>query len=184
MQVVDDLIQEHRVIEDVLSAWERITQRIARDPRFPPPDTLADISAFLGEFVDAIHHQKEEEILFEAVSGARLAPDGVHEELRAACLVQDHKLGRMIAGWIAELVARRAKWNQYDRDWYVERAVSYVALLRAHIDKEDSVFFPDVERRLKPGGRELVEKRYRPGAQRDARQRWIDFAQGLRRTGT
>ena len=124
---------EHEVILRALALLERLGQslesRVTVD-RSP----LSWLIDFFRTFADRCHHGKEEEHLFPALEAHGIPKDGgplavmraEHEEGRALIRAMVEGDDRQIAGAIR----------------------GYVALLRTHIDKENSVLFPLAERLL------------------------------------
>lgn len=121
------LTEEHEVILRALAILERLGQRLeAGGP--VERDQLEWLIDFFRTFADHCHHGKEEQHLFPALErhGVPTAngPLGV--------MRQEHEEGRALIRTIAA-----------GDDVEVAAAIRrYVPLLRAHIDKENSVLFP------------------------------------------
>ena len=84
------LMDEHRVIERVLDAFERMLSLGVIDKAF----TIKALD-FFRQFADGCHHHKEEEQLFPAMESAGTPV----EAGPIGCMLHEHELGR-------ELVAR------------------------------------------------------------------------------
>jgi hemerythrin-like domain-containing protein len=131
MKATDILMDEHRVIEQVLNCLQKLAERCAAG------ETLDGVSAlqaldFFRAFADRCHHGKEEGHLFpllEARGFARQSgPTGV--------MVHEHEQGRELVAAMAEAVERNAPGE------FARHARSYIRLLRDHIRKEDHCLFP------------------------------------------
>ena len=146
MQATDLLVEEHRVIERVLAALERLTEKPGTDFLEPWKKALD----FVRNFADQCHHFKEEKVLFPALEEHGIPNEGgpigmmllEHEEGRSYVRAMFDALGKIEAG---DLRAQAALF---------ENAKQYLRLLREHIQKEDDILFriadeviPDVEQR-------------------------------------
>jgi hemerythrin-like domain-containing protein len=134
------LMEEHRVIERVLDAVERMLDARTVDAAFL--DRALD---FFRNFADGCHHAKEETALFPALERAGIprlgGPVGV--------MLDEHVEGRRLLGIVAEnLALAEADIRAADRVRGAARA--YVDLLRQHIQKEDNVLFAIADQALDP----------------------------------
>jgi hemerythrin-like domain-containing protein len=94
----------------------------------PPDGWWEEVLGWLRAFADRNHHAKEEDLLFPAMIKAGVPSEGGPINV----MLEEHEQGRALIRAMAESrgAARAA------------RAREYVALLRAHIDKENGVLFP------------------------------------------
>jgi hemerythrin-like domain-containing protein len=142
MQATDILIDEHRVIEQVLSCLERI----AADAETGCLDYDAALETldFLSNFADRCHHGKEERYLFPLMEAKgflrRGGPTGV-------MLHEHHEGRRHVRVMYAALEQADAGSGPAVRD-FVRHAQEYVVLLRQHIAKENQCLFPMANRAL------------------------------------
>ena len=148
------LMIEHRLIERGLAALERK----AGSPG-DPPDVLgfAELIDFFGTYADATHHGKEEDVLFVEADGLALAEDLVRvlAELR-----EDHVQFRSYRRAMAAANRRLAAGDKAAMAEVIARARELIPRLRAHIVKEDKVFFPGFDALQKPADREAMMKRF------------------------
>jgi hemerythrin-like domain-containing protein len=137
MRPTEILAQEHRVIEQVLDCLERLADWCAMSGQLDG-DSARQVVEFFRHFADHCHHGKEEEYLFpmlEAVGFVREAgPTGV--------MLDEHELGRLHLGGMAEAIDAAAAGDPDAVKVFLGRAWAYVDLLRRHIQKEDQVLFP------------------------------------------
>jgi len=123
---IEALMEEHRVIEQVLSAID------ASADRSTPISFYEDVVDFVVNFADGCHHDKEEGLLFPAMVGQGMprnaGPIGV--------MLHEHDLGRSCVARIREAI------EAGDTSGAGAAAADYSALLRAHIGKEDGVLYP------------------------------------------
>jgi hemerythrin-like domain-containing protein len=142
-KAVEILMQEHRLIEQVLGSLETcvvgIEQGIA-----PERPTIADYAAFFRGFADACHHGKEEDLLF-----ARMIERGFPRESGPlAVMLHEHTLGRARVRALRELGEGAEPLTPVEVELAVGNATAFVELLRAHILKEDRILYPMAERLL------------------------------------
>ena len=127
----DVLRQEHALIHDALLLLAAGAD-LAETGAPPPSRELRALVDFFVDFVDGVHHGKEEKILLprlDAVDG-----DVVH------ALLADHEHGR-------ELVqAMRAALHPFDGAAFACAAREYVACLRCHIVHEERWLFDAADR--------------------------------------
>jgi hemerythrin-like domain-containing protein len=143
MDPIETLMSEHRVIEQVLEALLTFAADARLRGRPGEQAELARFVTFLREYADDLHHAKEEKILFAAMVEhgfpAGSGPIGVmldeHDRCRA--------LVRRLAGH-----AGAAAWDDQARQDVAETARAFVALLAAHIRKEDGVLYPMAQQHL------------------------------------
>ena len=116
------LRDEHRIILRALGVLERA------GVRDPSERWWAEATAWLGAFADRTHHAREEAALFPAMVKAGVPSEGGP----IAVMLEEHAEGRALVHAMttgsAETRARSCH--------------AYVALLRAHIDKENEILFP------------------------------------------
>ena len=121
------LMDEHRVIEHVLTALE-----LAQERDDVPVSFYERAVDFIAHFADGCHHEKEEEALFPALERQGLPRDGGP----IGVMLHEHERGR-------DCVRRlRAAIDDESIESAKDAAREYTALLRSHIAKEDQVLFP------------------------------------------
>jgi hemerythrin-like domain-containing protein len=146
MKATEILMQEHRVIEGVLDTLQTGAQS-ARGGAPVRPAFFIEAADFIRGFADGCHHHKEEGVLFKMMADNGFPTQGGP----VAMMLQEHELGRQ---YTRAMRAAAEKWAQGDestRQTVVENALGYVALLRQHILKEDSILFPMADRAIPVG---------------------------------
>ena len=152
------LREEHRLILQVLGAFERVMVRLHAEPENPTPavvEAIDDCLAFFRLFADACHHSQEEDVLF-----AELVDRGMPREVGPiAVMLAEHDQGRAL---VRAMIAAQEKATGGDADSWadLERAArDYVSLLRRHIMKEDGVLFEMADRMIAgPACHEICER--------------------------
>jgi hemerythrin-like domain-containing protein len=137
MQATDTLMEEHRVIERVLTSLEQAARRLERGEQVRP-GFFIDAADFIKGFADGCHHKKEEGVLFVAMVDAGL-PRQVGP---IAVMLSEHEQGRVYTHGMREAALRLQAGDASARGEVVQNALGYVALLRQHIEKENGVLFP------------------------------------------
>jgi hemerythrin-like domain-containing protein len=149
MRATDVLMDEHRVIEQVLNCLERLADRCEAGEKLDSTSTLEAL-AFFRNFADRCHHGKEEEHLFPLLEtrgfGRQGGPTGV--------MLHEHEEGRVLVAAMAKHVQRYAPRQ------FVRHARAYIALLREHIRKEDHCLFPMAAGILSGSGAEALAERF------------------------
>ncbi len=118
------LVDEHKVIKRAIDVLVNAVKKGVQDEKL-----YLDLARFFSEYADAIHHGKEEKILFKYLK--EHAPEHVLEIVKE--LENDHVKGR-------ELV-RKIRENASDVNAIKDYALAYASMLRDHILKEDEGLF-------------------------------------------
>lgn len=137
MQAVDVLMQEHRVIEQVLDALDSAAARLANGEVVPPAFFL-DAAAFASGFADGCHHRKEEGVLFPAMKQHGAPPSGGAIEV----MLDEHEQGRSYVRQLRDAARQLDAGDTSAARRVIAAARGYTALLRDHIAKEDEMLFP------------------------------------------
>jgi hemerythrin-like domain-containing protein len=135
LQLIEELVEEHRLVDSVAGALFRCAEGAAAGAG--APEDVADFVQFFRIFVTGYHHQREEAFLFRALAehaevpadrGPLLAIAADHE---AAAALVDELEAAAVSGKETSGVAR-----------------SLARHLWEHVDKENSVLLPESEHRL------------------------------------
>jgi len=144
-------MEEHRVIERVLNALERATNRLSRGEevylRF-----FTGTAVFIKGFTEACHHKKEEVVLFPVLVENGLPKDSGP----VAIMLAEHEEGRRLAQGMRQSTERFQAGDIRMRDSLVENARAYIRLLHQHISKEDKVLFPMADKIIPPDQQEQI----------------------------
>jgi hemerythrin-like domain-containing protein len=137
------LRKEHEAILKMLAVTEEVARRLEGREQIGS-ETLANLLEFFRLFADKCHHGKEEDLLFPELEKKGMPRTGGPIWVMLA----EHEPGRKLIQQMAE--ATQAYPNQPETAGaaWAQAARGYVALLRAHIDKENNVLFVMAERML------------------------------------
>ena len=148
MDPIEMLKKEHRVIEQVLDALGAWAHQVVHD-NLDGRAELARFTRFFREFADACHHGKEENILFTTMVGHGFSKD----DGPISVMLSEHEQDRELVGTLLELADSAKPWSATERQRLLATVHAYCAMLRQHINEEDSVLYPmaTTEIRLRTG---------------------------------
>lgn len=130
-KAIDDLKHEHEAILFTLKVLDKVAGAAEGSGAFNPVDAQSLVD-FLKEFADKCHHGKEEGILFPALQSAGIPNEGGP----IGIMLSEHVQGRTFIKGM-----ERALANSPDKKAFSHNAQAYIALLRSHIEKENTVLF-------------------------------------------
>jgi hemerythrin-like domain-containing protein len=143
MTAIHKLMAEHRVIERMLTLLERLAGRIDRDGDLPVL-LLKELVDLLEQYVDVLHHTKEERQLFQIVIERGIEADGG----AVTALMHHHDTGR---SYLRDLRGELDRLRQGDRTASAACALTahqYAEFLREHIRVEDDEVYPLIGRAM------------------------------------
>jgi len=138
----DVLQHEHTVVLLVVDAMDREAQAI-RGGAPVRADEVTKMVAFMREFTDGCHHNKEEKVLFPTLKQVSPAANGP-----VTVMLAEHEQGRQHARAVVAALPVAAAGDSVAAAAVADNLAGYAELLRAHIDKENQVLFPFAERTL------------------------------------
>jgi hemerythrin-like domain-containing protein len=105
---------------------------------------LGHFVMFVRDFVDPVHHGKEEDILF-----ATMVEHGFsREQGPVAVMLHEHRQCRDLIEALAAFVHHWTHWSEAERSQIARAAHAYAAVLCQHIAKEDQILHPISQMRL------------------------------------
>ena len=143
MQPTDILMNEHRIIEQVLTCLETLLEQCTAEQKLDRKSARQMIEFFRG-FADRCHHGKEEAQLFPAMQAHGFS-GGCSP---VVVMLREHELGRLYIQGMDAAIEPAAGGDSESMKWFVQHGQSYVKLLREHIRKEDTCLFPAASHRL------------------------------------
>ncbi len=178
MKATEILIEEHRVIERVLDALEPAANRLSSGDGVPAAFFLK-AADFIKGFADGCHHHKEEGILFVALEANGMS----REKGPVAVMLAEHEEARRLTRAMRAAAEQMQGGDPSAASQVVQNALSYVKLLRQHIQKEDRVLFPVADRAIPAEQREQVDAAFdRAGQEETAaglREKYLALAAEL-----
>lgn len=148
------LKDEHALILQALDALER---KITSLEGGGAPDRAYFEKAvqFLRTFADRCHHGKEENLLFKTMVDRGFPLQGGP----IAVMLSEHDTGRAFIRGLAEGAAGIGR-DPAAAQQIVQNGRGYIRLLRAHIDKENTILFPMADSVLSPQDQAHLEKEF------------------------
>ncbi|MBN2297305.1 MAG: hemerythrin domain-containing protein [Deltaproteobacteria bacterium] len=136
MKPIGPLMWEHRLIEKMLSLFEKEIRRISDTSKVDPLFIDAAVD-FIRTYADRTHHGKEEDILFERLAGKDLSSE--HARIMNE-LIEEHKYGRKT---VKDLVAAKEHYlsGADAANEIIEHMKALADFYPKHIEKEDKQFF-------------------------------------------
>ncbi|TLM63037.1 MAG: cation-binding protein [Deltaproteobacteria bacterium] len=137
------MVEEHRLILRMIALVEHNTARLEAG-RFDDWHFYLDAVDFIRNYADRFHHAKEEDVLFVELVGNGMPAKRSPIE----AMLIEHDRGRVHVLAI-EAAAKQALAGEPGQEAILaEHANGYAALLRGHIEKEDTILYPLAERVL------------------------------------
>lgn len=100
-------------------------------------DSLEDCVSFIRLYADALHHGKEEDLLFPELEAVGMSRDGGP----IAVMLHEHREGRSYAKAMADALPAAREGNADAQRRLLNAGTGYVSLIRGHILKEDNILF-------------------------------------------
>jgi hemerythrin-like domain-containing protein len=149
------MVEEHKLILRMIALLEKNVELLEAG-RFTDWNFFLDGVDFIRHYADRFHHAKEEDVLFQA-----LVKNGMPEQNSpVAAMLMAHDQGRAFVRGMEQAAQRALAGEPAPVAAIAENARGYIALLRDHIDKEDTILYPLAERILPEGVRPAMVEAY------------------------
>jgi len=136
MKPTDVLVNEHRIIEQVLNCLERMVERCRSDGRFEE-GPARDAIAFFREFAECAHMAREEAILFPLLAGTKCPQGCKPDELMAREAAHGHSHVEAMA----EAIEGAAAGEKDAVKRFIKHGEDYIALLMKYVENEEDWLF-------------------------------------------
>ncbi len=141
---IDKLDQEHRLIEELTASFVTYSQLLTVDNNHKDNVAILNQYAILFEqYIDMLHHGKEENILIPSFLAHGINKNSGPIQV----ILEEHKNNRFIIQELKD-IGQKKQISMADRAVLQKHALDYCASIWEHIDKEDSVFFPEYNERV------------------------------------
>jgi hemerythrin-like domain-containing protein len=155
MKPSDILMQEHRIIEQILDCLEQMLERAESAGRLEE-QCARDAVDFFRNFADKCHNAKEENQLFPMMEAKGFsAQQGPTGQMR-----HEHEQGRSLIRKMDEAIPAASSGDNGAVRQFAQAARDYGALLRQHIQKEDHCLFPMANEALDEQDQKELEKQF------------------------
>jgi hemerythrin-like domain-containing protein len=139
MKPIDVLIDEHRLVEQVLNCLERMTDKSVLSGAIDAED-VKDAVVFFRTFVEGWHFPREEAYLTVAMDIRGAGPDGTDPPQ-----FHDHRrCGTHLAG-MEHAGRSEAEGNSLATKSFAEHARKYIDVMMKHIEDEEDRMFSEIE---------------------------------------
>jgi hemerythrin-like domain-containing protein len=155
-------MHEHRVIEQVISCLEEMTNRCQAGQALDTTSASEAID-FFRVFADRCHHGKEEDLLFPAMEEKGFS----REQGPTGVMLREHDAGRYHVHGMTKAIERVAAGDDAAHAEFIEHSRSFAALLRQHILKEDQCLFPMADRVLAAADQDALSRSFANVEQHD-----------------
>ncbi|MCB0832266.1 MAG: hemerythrin domain-containing protein [Bacteroidetes bacterium] len=153
MIALDVLVEEHRIILQVLEALESMVNKALEDDVLDTETAVLTIE-FLRTFADHCHHSKEEETLFQVLKRRHLATDVID------LLEEQHREGRTYVHGMESALRQINQGKPGAIGDFADMAGNLISMLRRHIQQEDDGVFPMSQSSMEEGDRRGLWNRF------------------------
>eukprot|EP00483_Globobulimina_turgida_P011450 UN11472 len=151
------LVQEHRIINQTLDAFEKLIQRTENDF---DDCTVKDIHAFIDfcvNFTDKMHHEKEEGILFQTMDNLINIPPFLSTQTGPIKeMMNQHNVLRNYMYEIQNGIEGNTKHTEKVK----YNIASYIEYLRKHIYKENNILWPMIIQNVSSEDMEQISSQF------------------------
>lgn len=137
MKPTEVLMEEHRVIEQVIGCIEKMAAIAEATGKVDAERSLQSIE-FVRHFADHCHHAKEEDQLFTLMQQRGFAMG----QGPIAVMLDEHETGRYHVGNMEAAVQAYVNGDERSAQKFARHTRAYAELLKAHIVKEDFILYP------------------------------------------
>jgi hemerythrin-like domain-containing protein len=155
MDSINLMMDEHKLIKRGLLVIRKMSIAVLNGDEIPFDD-FKKIIAFIRNYADKHHHNKEEEILFKKMVDS-LGAEMVQAPISG--MLVEHDFGRLFIKNLELALERVREGDKDSRVDIIANAIGYSDLLNRHIDKEDKVIYTFARRALKQEDLGDVDKR-------------------------
>lgn len=143
MTPTQELQAEHDGILQMLDILRAISRKMASHKTIQG-EHLDQVMAFLRIFIDRCHHGKEERFLFPEMDQLNIPKKADIIDV----LTEDHAEGRKLVDLMGNSLERHYRGDQQAPGIFMDATERYDKLLRSHIKKENTLLFPQAEKKL------------------------------------
>jgi len=130
------LRDQHRKILKIADVLEEVLSR-EPEPGDWDYDAIGDCVSFIRLYADALHHGKEEALLFPELESLGMPRDAGP----IAVMLYEHEQGRAFAKAMADATEPARSGDRDAQNRLRNAGHGYIDLMRAHINKENNVLF-------------------------------------------
>ncbi len=144
-EAIGHLLEEHRTISRILSAFERLLDSVETS-QVVEHSELVPLVEHMGDFSSLRHEEKEESLLLPALERLGMTWDTGP----LAYVRREHRQERYLLRSLRQSCLQTAAWDAEDRRHFVAIGRELVAFSRRHMQNEEDFLFPEADQRLSP----------------------------------
>ena len=156
MSLTDTIVKEHHLIRDFVDKLQ-VSAEIQSWGETPPAEFFALGFEFVETFINQYHHVKEEEVLFpllvEKMAGR------IDGEFRS--LQNQHKTADTALREAKRCLKGYEKGEPYQTSIFWKSLGTYTSFIRSHLNKENHVFLPLIDRALSEEEHKTMNQRFK-----------------------
>jgi hemerythrin-like domain-containing protein len=156
MSIIDTLTREHHLIRDYTDKIQ-VAAEVYGWGEQPPLEFFELAIKFSDTFIDQYHHVKEEEILFPRLAASMNGE--LDEHLKA--LQNQHKTARVAVMELKRCLKGYFNGDRTQSSIFWRNLGTYTSFLRAHLNRENHIFLPWIERKLSESERKDLERQFK-----------------------
>jgi hemerythrin-like domain-containing protein len=130
------LRDQHRNILKIADLLEEVLS-LEPEPGAFDYDAIADCVSFIRLYADALHHGKEEDLLFPELENVGMS----RQAGPIAVMLHEHEQGRAFARAMADALPASREGDEAAQRRLANAGHGYISLIRSHILKEDNILF-------------------------------------------
>jgi hemerythrin-like domain-containing protein len=138
---LEDLMQEHAVLERVLLIYEEAMRRLVSGGELAPT-VLAQAGGIIRRYIEDHHERDEEQHVFPRLERVGVAVELVHT------LLAQHEAGRRLTSEVIGRATAAGVRDPGDRERLGAAMQRFVRMYRPHAARENTVLFPAFRRAL------------------------------------
>jgi len=143
VKITEGLMLDHRAIEEMLAILDSMCQRMDAGNAVDAEHLHAAVQ-WLHEFIGGWHLDREEAILFPALAKSVLHPSDSTIE----AMLHAHRRERHLLAEMARASSRVQRGKDGADEGFCDSAKACIKLITAHIQQEESEFYPAAEQLL------------------------------------
>jgi len=137
MTPTENLIKEHKEINELLEIMSKIAAKIKSKDVFYPTD-VEEIIDYLIIIIDKSHQGKEDEVFYP-----ELISTGISKETEPLSIINyEHVLAKRYLKEISSCVVNCKIGNDFSGDLLADSLTNYVIVIQNHIKREEEIVFP------------------------------------------
>lgn len=153
--ITKTLFEEHNLIRHMLETAQKAKDLIEAD-KYPDQQFFFKMIEFADKFVDRYHHFKEEYIMFGLLAQKK---EGTLDSEIGALRFQHERCKKFISEIESSLSGYQRK-EEIAVTHLLENLSSYISVLRRHIYKEESRYFPIVDSEFSEDEKDMLRKQF------------------------